>query len=84
MSSSRKSCLNHPDVFCYICGEYTVEKQRQNITDLVKKVYLAYFGFAIKQEKCWVPHKVYKICVESLRHWTTGKIRSLKFGKPMI
>ena len=25
MSSKRRQCRNHPDVFCYICGEYVLE-----------------------------------------------------------
>ena len=24
MSTKRRECRNNPDVFCYICGEYTV------------------------------------------------------------
>lgn len=83
MSSSRRHCLNHPDAFCYICGIYTMQKQRRNITDFVKQAYLAYFGVEIgKQDKSWVPHKVCKTCVESLRQWTKGE--SLNFGVPMV
>ncbi|XP_077155008.1 gastrula zinc finger protein XlCGF53.1-like [Ranitomeya variabilis] len=40
MNSSRRSCLNDPDSFCYICGEYTLPKHRRNITDFVKKVWV--------------------------------------------
>ena len=29
-------------VFCYICGEYTLEHNRKLITDFVKQAYLAY------------------------------------------
>ncbi|KAF2879376.1 hypothetical protein ILUMI_26789 [Ignelater luminosus] len=43
MSSSRRSCVNHPDVFCYICGEYTLKERRKTVGDFVKKAYLGYF-----------------------------------------
>lgn len=85
MSSSRKGCFNSPDEFCYICGEYTLQEQRKNITDFVKQAYLAYFGIKLgDQDKHWAPHKVCKRCVESLRLWTNGKRRGLNFGVPMV
>lgn len=84
-STSRRSCANHPDVFCYICGEYSMKKNRKPISDFVRKAYLSYFGIYLKnQDKCWVPHFVCKTCVEHLRQWTNGKRKSLKFGVPMI
>ena len=42
-TSSRRSCVNDPNVFCYICGEYTLEHNRKLITNFVKQAYLAYF-----------------------------------------
>jgi hypothetical protein len=85
MNSSRRCCLNHPDSFCYICGAYTIEKNRKSITDFVKQSYKTYFGIKLgDQAKSWAPHKVCKQCVESLRQWTTGKRRSLNFGVPMV
>ena len=47
ISVGRIRCKLHPDIFCYICGCFTVPKQRQNITDFVKKAYLAYFGIKL-------------------------------------
>lgn len=77
--------MNHPDSFCYICGEYTLEQNRKNITDFVKQSYKAYFGIKLgDQDKSWAPHKVCKQCVESLRQWTTGKRKSMSFGVPMV
>lgn len=85
MSSSRRSCLNSPNVFCYICGEYTVAKQRKNITDFVRQAYQAYFGVQLgDQDKSWAPHIVCKTCVECLRQWSDQKRKSLKFGVPMV
>jgi len=73
-----------PDSFCYICGEYTIDKQKNKITDFVKQSYLAYFGVRLgDQDKSWAPHIACKTCVELLRSWTKGK-RQLKFGIPMV
>ena len=85
MSSSRRKCSNDPNVFCYICGDYTVKEQRKPINDFVKKAYFAYLGIKLGvQDKSWAPHIVYKTCTEILRMWTNGKKKHLKFGIPMI
>ena len=34
-------CTNDADSFCYICGQFTKKKDRQNITPFIKN---AYFG----------------------------------------
>ena len=66
-----RSCKNHPDCFCYICGEYKTVDTRKSITDFVRKVYYAYFGMKLRdQDNPWVPHVVCKTCVERLRQWT--------------
>ena len=85
ISAGRRRCKLHPDVFCYISGCFTVPKQRQNITDFVKKAYLAYFGIKLgDQDKFWAPPKVCKTCIENLRQCIMGKRKSLSFGIPMI
>ena len=85
MDSSRRSCRNKPDVFCYICGEYTVVPNRKSVTSFVKRAYHAYFGMKLgDQDKAWAPHMVCKKCTEYLRRWTHGKKDGLKFGIPMV
>ena len=65
--SSRRCCLNEPNVFCYTCGEYTLEHNRKIISDFVKHAYLAYFKVILgDQDKPWAPHIVCKPCVEYL------------------
>ena len=84
MSATRRCCKMKPDSFCYICGEYTIDKQKNNITNFVKQSYLAYFGVRLgDQDKSWAPHIACKTCVELLRSWTKGR-RHLKFGIPMV
>ena len=83
--SSRRKCLNHPDKFCYICGEFCLTENRLNITIFIRQAYLAYFGCMLgDQDKEWAPHIVCKGCTEHLRDWTKGKRKGLTFGVPMV
>ena len=73
MASTRRKCLNSPDLFCYICGSFRVPSQTINISEFVKRVYLAYFKLKIRdQRKSWAAHNVCKPCVENLHQWTKG------------
>jgi len=77
--------LHHPDVFCYICGEYILKASRKPIFEFVKRAYVGYFGVKLRdQDKLWAPHIVCKTCTEHLRQWTNGKRSCLKFGVPMV
>ena len=85
MASSRRKCVNDPDTFCYICGDYTVPENRRGITDFVKRAYLGYFGCKLgDQDKSWAPHSVCLACMSHLREWTKGKRKSVGFGVPMV
>ena len=83
ISSSRKNCKLDPNVFCYIFGSFTVSKQRQRITDIVKKAYLAYFQVKLgDQDQNWAPHQVCRTCVENF--WTKQKRQTIGFAVPMV
>ena len=83
-SSLRRRCLNNPNVFCYICGEYTLQSNRKGISEFVKCAYLVHFKVMLgDQDKEWAPHIVCKQCVEHLRQWTKKDRKSLRFGIPM-
>ena len=85
MSSKRRHCHNDPDIFCYICGEYMPKGYRFYVRDFTRRAYHAYFGLKLgNQDKAWAPHKVCKHCTETLRLWTQGKVKSMKFGVPMV
>ena len=86
MASSRRVCINDPNSFCHICGEYIFQKYRLSVSDFVKQAYLKCCGFPLetKNKYYWVPNVVCKICVEELRLWTTKKRISFKFQSPMI
>ena len=73
MTSRSRSCKNHPDSFCYICGEFKITDERNRVTEFIQKAYHAYFGVQLgDQDKPWAPHVVCKSCVEHLRQWTQG------------
>jgi len=84
-TSSRRRCLNEPNVFCYICGEYTLQHNRKTISDFVKRAYLAYFKAMLgDQDKPWATYIVCKPFVEHLRQLTNKSRKSLRFAIPMV
>ena len=83
MALARRLCRNKPNVFCYICGEYTIAPNRKPVTSFIC-AYYAYFGIKLAdQDKVWAPHTVCKACTDTLHGWTNGK-RSLNFGIPIV
>ena len=69
----------------YICGCYTLQHQRRNISLFVKRAYKAYFEVNLgDQDKQWAPHVVCHNCEEMLRSWTKGNRNGLPFRVPMI
>ena len=47
---------NNPDLFCYVCGSFTIKAQRRSITPDLKKIY---FGCPLRdQDKQWAPHQI--------------------------
>jgi hypothetical protein len=80
-----RSCKNHPDRFCYICGQVTFPKRKLNITEFVKKSYHAYFGVKLgDQDKAFAPHFCCQTCVNNLRGWWNKSKNSLPFAVPMV
>jgi hypothetical protein len=81
---SRK-CVNDPDSFCYICGEFTAKHQRRELTPTVRESYRLYFGFRINDEdKSWVPHGCCVSCAAGLSQWKTGRRISMPFAVPVL
>ena len=84
MASARRLCWNKHDVFCNICGEYTIAPHRKPVTSFITRAYHVYFGIKlIDKYKTWAPHMVCKACTETMCGWTNGK-RSLNFGILMV
>jgi hypothetical protein len=79
MASSRRSCLLHPDIFCYICGEYTLKASREPIYESVKRANVGYFGVKLgDQDKPWAPHIVCKTCTQHFAPVDKWKYKQFK------
>ncbi|XP_042233503.1 uncharacterized protein LOC121873827 [Homarus americanus] len=80
-----RGCRNSPDIFCYVCGQFTPSDSQSNITPLLKRCYLAYFGCKLgDQDKPFAPHKACKSCISKLQMWSVGKLKCMPFGVPMV
>jgi hypothetical protein len=85
MKRVKRSCLNHPDNFCYICGHFTPCDQRKNLSSKVKVAYHHYFGVKVSdQDRTWAPHICCSICYVGLTQWLNGKRKCMPFAIPMI
>ena len=79
-----RGCINHPDNFCYICGECTIKKYRRPLTKKVIQLYKLYFGCAVgEQDKSWAPHICCLRCTSGHYVWSRNG-KPLPFAVPMI
>ena len=84
---SHRKCKNPADIFCYVCGQFTVKKYIRNITPAIEEAYYLYFNCKLgHQDKPWAPHIVCDTCASTLLGWMRGscKFKSMPFGIPMI
>ena len=74
MTSNRRVCVNRPDNFCYICGQYTPKQQCKNITKSIQLAYKYYFDCKLgDQDKEWAPHVCCVPYNSMLSVWMNGK-----------
>ena len=77
-------CQRSSHLLLYLLKFYIV-LQWKNITEIIRNVHLAYFKVPLgNQDKTWASPKVCALCVETLRKWSQGKPKYLKFGISMI
>ena len=52
-----QKCLNSPDLFCFVCGEFNSSSNRERPTPLLYNIYDLYFGFKISKSinRSWTP-----------------------------
>lgn len=77
-------CPSNRDLFCYICGEYTLSSQNKPLSATVKLAYKQYFGFDVQTEKDYAPSVCCAICYSNLLAWYSGNRKSMRFGVPML
>ena len=76
---------NNPNVYCYICGEFTTKSEKCQIKDNVNQYYFSYFNFPLgHQDKAWALHVICTGCDRGLWDWVRGKKKSMLFAIPMI
>lgn len=79
-----RKCINHPNNFCYICGELTFKSQRRNFTLFTENCYELYFGCKVGDfDKSWAPNKCCVSCIRLLTGWKNGT-HHMPFAIPMI
>ena len=84
MSQRKFKCTSDPDSFCYICGKFTIKKNRRSITRFVTDAYRAYFDLVLgDQDKSWAPHIVCNVCSCILSQFVGGNKRNFSFGIPV-
>ena len=80
-----RSCVNDPNSFCFVCGEYTFKQNRRDIDANISKWYYSYFRMKLgDQDKPWAPHIVCQRCKNDMFKWSKNQKKSLRFGIPMI
>lgn len=80
-----RKCVNHPNIFCYVCGSFTTKSQRRTITSDLRKIYKLYFDCPLgDQDKAWAPHIVCTSCFNGLRDWLNKRKVAMPFAIPMI
>ncbi|GBM36975.1 hypothetical protein AVEN_153922-1 [Araneus ventricosus] len=74
-------CKNHPDSFCYVCGDLTLKAQRKPLSPLLKIAYHFYFDCKVGvQDKDWAPKLCCTTCYSSLIKWLKGARKSMPFA----
>lgn len=80
-----RRCVNNPNSFCYVCGEFTTSGNKKPICEFIKLTYMECFGFPIEdQNKTWVPHIICNSCYSSFRMCKNGNRSRFRFDTPMI
>lgn len=75
---------NKSSRFCYVCGKYTVDSVKKNLTNHLIEAYQLYYGKQVLKNVWWAPTSACENCYRSLLLWMQGKKSSMPFGTPMI
>ena len=81
-----QKCLNSPDLFCFVYGEFNSSSNLKRPTPLLYNIYNLYFGFKISESnnQPWTPSLFCLRCVRYLTRWFNGTHRSMPFYKLFI
>jgi hypothetical protein len=77
--------VNQPNNFCNVCGQFTAQDQRKNMSSRFRSAYYHYFGCKVgNQNKACAPHVCCTVCYSSLTQWLNGKRLKMPFTVPMV
>lgn len=65
-------CVNDPNDFCNVCGEYIKKKKLRKFTDALQESYRNYFGTLPNLTDPWTPKSLCAICQSILSKWAVG------------
>lgn len=78
------ACKRKMDMFCYVCGRFTIIKSRKGISAQLEQIYRQYYRMAVIRDVWWAPQFMCSSCYGWLYNWRRQKIDSMPFGVPMI
>ncbi len=68
--TSRTSCSDKTDMFCYVCAKFETSDCRRSINDWVKSKYLECYNIPMKNlDKVWVPRSICNSCRMNFKNW---------------
>lgn len=79
-----EKCESNADKFGYVCGKYTVAKNRKILSPHIEKLYQSYSQKAQFRNVWWAPSKFCANCYNALTEWSHGKLKAMRFGVPMV
>ncbi|CAH0561690.1 unnamed protein product [Brassicogethes aeneus] len=73
-------CNKSLDYFCVVCGKYVVSKHRKKFTDVLKTMYMEFFGIeTVEMNNHWTPKMICLRC-----YLQVNKKKKRTFASPMI
>ncbi|GBL75061.1 hypothetical protein AVEN_243844-1 [Araneus ventricosus] len=80
-----RECKNHPDSFCYVCGDLTLKAQRKPLSPLLKTAFQFHFDCQVgDQDKDWAPKFCCTTRYNTLTKWLKGTRKPMHFAVPMV
>lgn len=77
-------CRKRMDLFCYVCGRFTIAKNRRHISDFDEQIYRCYFHMAVIRDAWWAPKTMCTTCRQGLHRWYSKKANMMPYAIPMI
>lgn len=77
-------CETGADKFCYVCGKFTLRKEKRNMLGKMKEAYVECFKMELIEDVWWAPNSSCATCYNFLVKWKGCKSTKPPFAVPMI